>query len=68
MKDLGLNPRRKKTVFEEWFVPYRPQDYKGLLQEYLRTHSRCIPGQLTAYKTEAKMVTSKKSNGHHDNE
>ncbi|KAJ5254793.1 cofactor FMO1 FAD enzyme [Penicillium chrysogenum] len=33
MRDLGLNPRRKKTVFEEWFVPYWPQDYRGLLQE-----------------------------------
>ncbi|KAI1132339.1 cofactor FMO1 enzyme is FAD [Nemania abortiva] len=34
MKDLGLNPNRKKNAFEEWFVRYKPSDYNGLLDEY----------------------------------
>lgn len=68
MRDLGLNPRRKKTVFEEWFVPYRPQDYRGLLQEYLSAHSRRIPEGMTAHKAEEKMVMSKKANGQHNKE
>jgi hypothetical protein len=29
MQDLGLNPHRKKSFFEERFTPYRPQDYRG---------------------------------------
>jgi hypothetical protein len=40
MRDLGLNPRQKKTFFEEWFTPYRPQDYRGVIEEYPTTHSR----------------------------
>ncbi|KAA8646116.1 hypothetical protein EYZ11_005526 [Aspergillus tanneri] len=43
MRDLGLNPRRKRTFFEEWFTPYRPRDYRGLIQEYLTAHSRRVP-------------------------
>ncbi|KAL6229643.1 hypothetical protein BDW75DRAFT_249454 [Aspergillus navahoensis] len=39
MRDLGLNPRRKKTFFEEWFTPYRPRDYRGLIEEYLTIQS-----------------------------
>lgn len=37
MEDLGLNPYRKKSFFKEWFTPYRPRDYRGLIQEYLAT-------------------------------
>jgi hypothetical protein len=68
MRDLGLNPRRKKTMFEEWFVPYRPQDYRGLLQEYMNTHSRRVPEELTAHREEVKTVASKKANGLHNEE
>nr|ART35007.1 putative monooxygenase [Fusarium bulbicola] len=35
VKDLGLNPFRKSNVFEEWFVRYKPSDYKTILDEYL---------------------------------
>ena len=70
MKDLGLNPRRKKTFFEEWFIPYRPQDYRGLIQEYLTVHSRRIPEEKVTQKQEVKVVPSKKgnqlSNGHRE--
>ncbi|KAJ2992429.1 hypothetical protein NUW58_g2172 [Xylaria curta] len=38
MKDLGLKPNRKKNLFEEWFVGYKPSDYNGLLQEYRSLH------------------------------
>lgn len=34
MKDLGLNPFRKSSVFEEWFVRYKPSDYSTILDEY----------------------------------
>ncbi|KAM5452532.1 hypothetical protein MaudCBS49596_003350 [Microsporum audouinii] len=35
MRDLGLNPYRKKSAFAEWFMPYRPSDYRGVIDEYL---------------------------------
>lgn len=38
MRDLGLNPYRKKTLVEEWFTPYRPRDYRGLVEEYLASN------------------------------
>ncbi|ENH62186.1 4-hydroxyacetophenone monooxygenase [Fusarium oxysporum f. sp. cubense race 1] len=46
MKDLGLNPFRKSNVFEEWFVRYKPSDYKTILDEYmsLRRHKHEIKG------------------------
>ncbi|KAF5564995.1 hypothetical protein FNAPI_1880 [Fusarium napiforme] len=46
MKDLGLNPFRKNNVFEEWFVRYKPSDYKTILDEYLslRRHQHEIEG------------------------
>jgi dimethylaniline monooxygenase (N-oxide forming) len=34
MKDLGHNPFRKSCVFEEWFVRYKPSDYRTILDEY----------------------------------
>ncbi|KXH27268.1 cofactor FMO1 enzyme is FAD [Colletotrichum simmondsii] len=34
MKDLGLNPFRKSSIFEEWFVRYKPSDYSTVLDEY----------------------------------
>ncbi|GKU06433.1 monooxygenase family protein [Fusarium langsethiae] len=42
MKDLGLDPFRKSNVFEEWFVRYKPSDYKTILEEYrsVRRHER----------------------------
>ncbi|KAK0644425.1 hypothetical protein B0T16DRAFT_460485 [Cercophora newfieldiana] len=37
MGDLGLRVRRKSNFVAEQFSPYRPSDYKGLIQEYLRS-------------------------------
>lgn len=50
MKDLGLNPFRKSNVFEEWFVRYKPSDYKTILDEYmsLRRHQHEIEGTTKA--------------------
>ncbi|EFQ32226.1 uncharacterized protein GLRG_07370 [Colletotrichum graminicola M1.001] len=40
MRDLGLNPFHKSSVFEEWFVRYKPSDYRTILDEYrsIRRH------------------------------
>jgi dimethylaniline monooxygenase (N-oxide forming) len=39
MKDLGLRVQRKNRGFfgplVEWFVPYEPSDYKGIIEEFL---------------------------------
>lgn len=42
MKDLGLNPNRKKNVLEEWFVRYKPSDYNGLIDEYRAAHKQVM--------------------------
>jgi len=38
MKDLGLNTFRKSNAFEEWFVRYKPSDYRTILDEYRSMH------------------------------
>ena len=35
MKDLGLNPYRKGGWWSELFQPYRPRDYKGVVEEWM---------------------------------
>lgn len=35
MKDLGLNPYRKKGWYSENFDPYHPRDYRGIMEEYM---------------------------------
>jgi hypothetical protein len=40
MLDHDFDPRWKKTSLEEWFTPYRPQDYQGLNEEYLTVRPR----------------------------
>lgn len=37
IRDLGLKVGRKRTMFAEQFEPYRPQDYTGLIREYIDT-------------------------------
>jgi hypothetical protein len=38
--DLGLNSRRKKNPASELFEPYRAEDFKGFIEEYLRLHHK----------------------------
>jgi dimethylaniline monooxygenase (N-oxide forming) len=45
MKDLGLNPFRKSSVFEEWFVRYKPSDYRTILDEYRNIRCLQLKGQ-----------------------
>lgn len=33
-RDLGIKTNRKSNIFSEMFVPYRPSDYNGLLNEF----------------------------------
>ncbi|EER28767.1 Flavin-binding monooxygenase-like family protein [Coccidioides posadasii C735 delta SOWgp] len=40
MRDLGLNPHRKSNMFAEMFVPYKPRDYRGLIDEYLAARAK----------------------------
>lgn len=35
LRDLGLNPRRKKTWWKEWLESYNQNDYRGLTSEWL---------------------------------
>ena len=34
-RDLGIRTQRKKNAVFEMFQPYRPSDYRGLIEEYL---------------------------------
>ncbi|KAH6616035.1 cofactor FMO1 FAD enzyme [Chaetomium sp. MPI-SDFR-AT-0129] len=34
LRDLGVNPRRKKNWFAHWFAPTYPREYKGLVDEF----------------------------------
>src|SRR5690606_37824382 len=40
--DIGLNPNRKWWRIMDWFSPYTPKDYKGLVQEYIELQKRKI--------------------------
>jgi dimethylaniline monooxygenase (N-oxide forming) len=40
--DIGLNPNRKSWRIMDWFTPYTPKDYKGLVQEYVDLQMRKI--------------------------
>ncbi|PCG89671.1 Hypothetical protein PENO1_103310 [Penicillium occitanis (nom. inval.)] len=33
-KDLGLNSRRKSNLLSEYFSPYKPEDFNGIIDEY----------------------------------
>ncbi|GFG11476.1 dimethylaniline monooxygenase [N-oxide-forming] 4 [Aspergillus udagawae] len=37
LKDLGVNPRRKKSLFAHLFMPSYPRDYKGIIDEFRQT-------------------------------
>lgn len=39
-KDLGLKSWHHKTLWQEWTMPFLPQDYKGLKDEYLEKYGR----------------------------
>ncbi|PWW77783.1 FAD/NAD(P)-binding domain-containing protein [Tuber magnatum] len=34
LRELGVNPRRKKGVLRDFFEPYAPKDYRGIVQEW----------------------------------
>lgn len=37
MQDLGLQWRRKSTLWKEWFEPYGVMEYKGLVEEWMQS-------------------------------
>ncbi|ORY03476.1 hypothetical protein BCR34DRAFT_545124 [Clohesyomyces aquaticus] len=39
-RDLGLNTSRKSNPFSEMFLPYRPQDWRGLIPEFLQAEKK----------------------------
>ena len=42
MRDLGLKVNRKSNPLAEMFTPYRPVDYRGLIDEYLATRAKNV--------------------------
>ncbi len=40
MRDLGLKVNRKSNPITEMFTPYKPVEYKGLVDEYLATRAK----------------------------
>ena len=40
MRDLGLRTKRKSNPVAELLSPYRPQDYNGLISEFLETRNQ----------------------------
>lgn len=36
--DLGLRVHRKSSIWAEWFEPYGPEDYRGLVDEWKQKH------------------------------
>lgn len=40
LRDLGLKFRRKSNFLKEWFAPYTPSDYKGIVREWLEMPSQ----------------------------
>ncbi|KAK2612304.1 FAD-dependent monooxygenase dep4 [Conoideocrella luteorostrata] len=61
MKDLGLNPFRKSNVFEEWFVRYKPSDYKTILDEHRSLRRRQL--ELDGANGQVKVDGAKVGNG-----
>jgi hypothetical protein len=33
LRDMGVNPYRKKNIFSEWLTDYRPADYREVLAD-----------------------------------
>ena len=38
LRDMGLEGHRKSGMVAEWTEPYGPEDYKGLLYEWVSKH------------------------------
>jgi hypothetical protein len=34
LEELGINPRRKKGMLENFFAPHSPVDYRGMVEEW----------------------------------
>lgn len=39
-RELGINTKRKSNMVSEMFAPYKPSDYNGLIDEFLRAQAR----------------------------
>ncbi len=39
-RDLGIKTNRKSNPVSEMFTPYRPRDYRGLIDEFLEVEER----------------------------
>ena len=64
MRDLGLNPFRKSSVFEEWFVRYKPSDYRTILDEYRNIRRLQFEGEPKKGHERGPEDVAEKTNGH----
>ncbi|KAI4201020.1 MAG: hypothetical protein LQ346_002262 [Caloplaca aetnensis] len=44
-KDLGISSRRKSNAIKELFEPYKPEDFRGFVDEYLAGRPRVAAGR-----------------------
>ncbi|KAI0017753.1 hypothetical protein F4780DRAFT_754258 [Xylariomycetidae sp. FL0641] len=68
LKDLGINPRRKKNPLAHLFMPAYPREYKGLMGEFLEAQMHRRPGTAAIIQAQtsakARVADEKGANGH----
>lgn len=64
-RDLGIRTQRKSNPILEMFAPYRPSDYKGLVEEFLEAQHRNPNGNASEKKATL-IKNAGHPNGHAD--
>lgn len=43
MRDLGISSKRHKGILSDFFLPYGPHCYRGVVDEYMATREKTLP-------------------------